>query len=653
MASRGRRSVPRIAAGPRDDAAWAPLLARVVVATVTCGFFFGGFVGLVQSTRLSTTAKGAALAMLLTLVALHMRNCVRPTDGSRPRGWVWTLGAQAVLTYLPMTWFHDTWYGNPGFLAGAALLLLRPAWAGWAGFAAVVAVQVPVGLAVRPTVVEALYLVFGQAALVGLAVYALAGLTDLVAALAATRTALADAEVARERLRFTRHLTDGVGASLTRIVERGEALVAELRECPERARVALTEALAEARGAMTEVRAYAHAHKSVAGTPPPAIAVEPTPRAVSVLRVVILVLIVVPLPVRMLAASHYSPARQALFLLLLAGFVALYIRNCTPAAAGRPRGWRWTFAAQVALAYVPLVVFDAKTWSLGLFLAGIALVLLRGPWRVLAVIGFACHDLYFGTWSPTALDHVYHVVWILERAALVFGLVRMADVARALNAARAELAAVRVARERLRFGHDLHDLLGFSLSALVLESQLALRLADRDPESAAERVAQGLTMARQALADVGTVAGGYRGMSLAVEARSARDVLAAAGMAVEVSVEVGALPVGVDTALATVLREGTTNVLRHSDARRCAITAAVEPCGEVVLVLTNDGVRAPVGPAPTAVGMGLGSLGRRLAAEGGTLSAGVVDGGFRLAARIPGPTPARLPGDEPTEPVRG
>ncbi|MFI1381579.1 sensor histidine kinase [Embleya sp. NPDC020886] len=350
---------------------------------------------------------------------------------------------------------------------------------------------------------------------------------------------------------------------------------------------------------------------------------------------VILVLIIVPLPLRVSAASDYSPGRRALFVLLLIAFVALYIRNCTPAPGGRPRRWQWTFAAQIGLAYLPLVVFDARVWSVGLFLAGPALVLLRGPWRVLAVAGFACHDPYFGTWSPTALDHVYHVVWILERAALVYGLVRMADLARALRVARIELAAAQVARERLRLGHDLHDLLGFSLSALVLKSQLALRLVDRDPPAAAAQVTEGLALARQALADVGTVAGGYRGMSLAVEARIARDVPAGAGMVVEVAVDVGELPAGVDTVLATVLREGATNVLRHSAASRCTITASVEPDGAVVLVLTNDGVRADADPGPTGAGLGLRSLDGRLATLGGTLTADVVGEAFRLFARVP------------------
>ncbi|MYV98116.1 hypothetical protein GT354_07455, partial [Streptomyces sp. SID3343] len=210
--------IVRGAGVPEDAAAPGARLARIVVGVVTGGFFFGGFVGLVQSPSLAFQTRCVAFVSLVALVVLHVHNCVRRPDGRRPRGWVLTLGAQVLLTYVPMVWLHETWYGNPGFLAGAFLVLLRPAWLAWTGFAVVLGVHVEVGLAVRPTLVEALYLVVGQAALVGLAVYAIARLADLVAALSATRTALAEAGVARERLRFGETLTAGVGATLTRIV---------------------------------------------------------------------------------------------------------------------------------------------------------------------------------------------------------------------------------------------------------------------------------------------------------------------------------------------------------------------------------------------------------------------------------------------------
>jgi two-component system sensor histidine kinase DesK len=648
-----RRRVSRVVRlpGPPDgDAAPASRLARTVVGVVTGGFFFGGFVGLVQSATLAFSTKCVAFVLLVALVVLHVHNCVRRPDGRRPPGWAWTLAAQALLTYLPMVWLHETWYGNPGFLAGAFLVLLRPAWLAWTGFAVVLAVHVEVGLAVRPTLVEALYLVAGQAALVGLAVYAIARLADLVAALSATRTALAEAGVARERLRFGETLTAGVGATLTRIVGRGDALLAGLRERPNSARAQLEETLEQARGAMNQARAFAHTHRNAEQTPPPVVD-EPTPRAVAVLRVVILTLLIVPLPIRVLATGRHSTGEWVLFAVLLLAFLALFVRNCTPADGDRPRWWPWTLAAQVALAYLPLVVFDLRTWTVGLYLPGLALVLLRGPWRWLVATALAVQDLPFGTWSGTTLDTVYNIVWVAERAALVYGLVRMAEIARELTRARAELIATHVARERLRFGRDLHDLLGFSLSALVLKSQLALRFVDRDVEVAHAQLAEGLVMARQALTDVDTVAGGYRGMSLAVEAPTAHGILSAAGLVVELTVDVGVLSSDADTVLATVLREGTTNVLRHSSARRCAISAYVEADGDVVLTLINDGVRCAPAPGSGAEpGMGLASLLGRLTALGGTLTTEVVGGEFRLHARIPGRRPSahvRLPGPGP------
>ncbi|MYW01923.1 hypothetical protein GT354_27340 [Streptomyces sp. SID3343] len=391
---------------------------------------------------------------------------------------------------------------------------------------------------------------------------------------------------------------------------------------------------------MNQARAFAHTHKHSEQTAPPVVD-EPTPRAVAVLRVVILCLLIVPLPARVLAAGRHSTAEQALFAVLLLAFVALYVRNCVPADGGRPRWWPWTLAAQVALAYVPLVVFDFRTWSVGLYLTGLALVFVRGPWRWLVAAAFSGQDLFFGEWSTTTLDAVYNIVWVVERAVLVYGLVRMAEFARELIRVRAELIATHVARERLRFGRDLHDLLGFSLSALVLKSQLALRLVERDPELAHAQFVEGLVMARQALTDVDTVAGGYRGMSLAVEAPTAHGILSAAGVAVELTVDVGVLPADADTVLATVLREGTTNVLRHSSARRCSITAFVEADGGVVLTLANDGLRfrpaSDVGSGSgSGPGMGLTSLLGRLAALGGTLTAEAVGGEFHLCARIPG-----------------
>ena len=175
-----------------------------------------------------------------------------------------------------------------------------------------------------------------------------------------------------------------------------------------------------------------------------------------------------------------------------------------------------------------------------------------------------------------------------------------------LRAARAEVARLAVSEERLRISRDLHDLLGHSLSVIVLKSQLARRLAERDPQAAAKEVRE-----------------------IEDDARSA---LSAAGIDPVVRVSAGSLGAGVESVLGWAVREGVTNVVRHSGARRCEISVARRD-GEVVVEVRDDG-RGP-GPSPHA-GSGLPGLSERLALAGGTLEAGPAeDGGFRLVARVP------------------
>src|SRR5690348_12276805 len=144
-------------------AAVVPRVAQAVIAIVTIGFFFGGFVGIMTS-GMPPSRRVVPLVLLAALLALHLRNCVRRLDGGRPAGWRGTLAAQAVLTFVPMIWYSSTWYGNVGFLCGAVLLLVRPGRLAWAGFGAVLAADLPLSLAERPTVAEALYFLVGQAA---------------------------------------------------------------------------------------------------------------------------------------------------------------------------------------------------------------------------------------------------------------------------------------------------------------------------------------------------------------------------------------------------------------------------------------------------------------------------------------------------------
>ena len=305
----------------------------------------------------------------------------------------------------------------------------------------------------------------------------------------------------------------------------------------------------------------------------------------------------------------------------------------------------------MALAAAPTAVFGLQIWHVTYFLPGLTLVLLRGPARWVVTLVLVFQDAIFHLWGaglgdPGPLGNLYEAVWAGERAVVVYGLVRMALLTTELRAARTELARTEVARERLRFARDLHDLLGFSLSVIVLKSELAFRLLGRDADRARRELSEGIAAARQALADLESVAAGYRRMSLAAELESARGALLAAG--IDVSGEMSGveglehLPAEADTVLAIVLREGVTNVLRHGDARSCVLETEIAG-GAVRLRLINDGVVATGSPA----GTGVGNLIQRVQAVGGRLTAEVAGETFQLVAEVPLPDlePAFVGGD--------
>jgi two-component system sensor histidine kinase DesK len=209
-----------------------------------------------------------------------------------------------------------------------------------------------------------------------------------------------------------------------------------------------------------------------------------------------------------------------------------------------------------------------------------------------------------------------------------------------LRQAREEVGRLAVAEERLRFARDLHDLLGHSLSVIVLKSELAGRLSDADPARAAHEIRDVERVAREALREVRDAVAGYRQLGLGQELESARATLGAAGIEARLQLLPGGLPTLVDSTLAWALREGITNVIRHSGARHAEVR--VERMDDHVgLELLDDGV----GCDGCDDGNGLRGLRERVAARGGTLVAGPrPEGGFRLAVRLPlQDAPRRVP----------
>ncbi|TDC90651.1 sensor histidine kinase [Actinomadura sp. 7K507] len=240
------------------------------------------------------------------------------------------------------------------------------------------------------------------------------------------------------------------------------------------------------------------------------------------------------------------------------------------------------------------------------------------PWYGLLAITF---PLYVAIcWVVVFTNRYQRRMWIMHQET---------------HAARDALARLAVTEERLRFSRDLHDLLGHSLSLIAVKSELAIRMTETDPARAGAEMADVRNTAREALREVRAAVSGYREVELDVELAGARAVLEAAGIRCEAGELPGALPPEVRAVLAWVIREGTTNVIKHSQAARCAVS--LTSYGDsVALEMRNDGASGGDGTD----GSGLTGLAERVAVLGGEITAGRHGrGDFVLRADIPLPGP--------------
>jgi two-component system, NarL family, sensor histidine kinase DesK len=198
------------------------------------------------------------------------------------------------------------------------------------------------------------------------------------------------------------------------------------------------------------------------------------------------------------------------------------------------------------------------------------------------------------------------------------------------RAAQAQLAA---GEERLRFARDVHDLLGHSLSVIALKAELAQRLVSVDQNRAEQEAAAVRAIAATALTELREVVHGYRKVDLRAQLAAIEQVLRSSGVRCTVTAPAEVLPEQVAVPLAAVLREASTNLLRHSAATWCTIDITVRPpeSRETMMTVVNDGA----GPAaPDGHSSGLRGLADRLAETGGTVRTRVADGRFTLEAVV-------------------
>ncbi|MEV4012613.1 histidine kinase [Nonomuraea angiospora] len=561
------------------------------------------------------------------------------------------LAAVVLLYFLPFPGVGESWDWVPWTVAAAVLCAL-PRRVAWPLFVLVVvaagASVLVLGYDAYPgEEVQALLGYMIITADDGLIVFGLSALVRAVEQVHGAREELARVALAKERLRLEGELRGVLGGKLRAIAFRmrkaaqeapaearrdlGEGVEPARRDLGEGAELArrdLREGVELARRTLAEVRATAGAYRAAAPqeAPPP---IESPRLARHVLLAVLLIQCVLVL--RVMAPTHpYDWPAFALAAALLAAVVVLQV--LPPSRA--------VLIAQSLLILLPLAVFPEAWDRLLSVFTGKLLLNVRPPlsWAMTAII-LAGHL----TWLLHSVDSGAMFVDDVAAALSLFGghimimwlvycLGRLSGLLAVLERMRHELAEAAVRRERARVAGDLHDVLGFSLSAVALKGEVAERLLDTDPARARAEIAELGSLVERTVAELGSIAGNRVELRLRTEIDAAREVLASAGVEVVARVETGPLAAEADTALATVLREGVTNVLRHSRARTCEITVS-EAAGSVRLRLVNDGATE----RPGERGTGLDSIASR---TGGRLTAGHRPGGrFEVLAEF-GTVPA-------------
>ncbi|MDH2416085.1 histidine kinase [Nocardioides sp. CER19] len=203
----------------------------------------------------------------------------------------------------------------------------------------------------------------------------------------------------------------------------------------------------------------------------------------------------------------------------------------------------------------------------------------------------------------------------------IFGMRTVVRRNAALIGAEQENARLAVDSERNRFARDLHDILGHSLTVITVKAELAQRLLDADPDRARAELADLERLSRDALADVRRAVSGYRELTLPGELARAREALRAAEIEARLPQSTDDVPTDLRELFAWTVREGVTNVIRHSGARSC----------EIVLTPSSAEIRDDGrGPGSSVDGSGLTGLRERSAAVGATVVTRALEPGFSL-----------------------
>ncbi|MBY6412676.1 sensor histidine kinase [Rhodococcus sp. BP-252] len=297
-----------------------------------------------------------------------------------------------------------------------------------------------------------------------------------------------------------------------------------------------------------------------------------------------------------------------------------------PRLGGTARGdIRWPVALCVAGSVTAGITSSAPAlWIWALLITSIpisAMMTLRVAALTAVVVGAGTIATRFGV-----LGGVIACFVVLAMAASTHLSIWLLRIVSELDASRHAASALSVAEERLRFSRDLHDVVGRALSAIAVKSELAATLSRRGDDRAASQMDEVRDLAHQSMTEARQLARGYRQIDLVAEIDGARSLLNAAGIETDTVGNADTLDPAYTEAAAWVVREGATNVLRHSDATRCRIGLSQNG-----VTMTNDRPHA----VRSSDGTGLAGLRERLAAVDGTLDVACTADEFTLFAAFP------------------
>lgn len=313
-----------------------------------------------------------------------------------------------------------------------------------------------------------------------------------------------------------------------------------------------------------------------------------------------------------------------------------------------PLGWQhryrsfWNlYAAMLALTVAECFFAHADAFVFLVYVA-VLTVAARRRWSVYAVLGFGLVT----TIVPPLITSWHHKLDLADGLTVLlvgfamFGFFHVIESNRELAAARAEVARLAAENERSRIARDLHDLLGHSLTTITIKAGLARKLGERgETERAYTEITEVETLTRRTLGDVRAAVAGHRDVTLAGEIASSREVMRAAAITAEVPQSVAIVAPQLSELFGWVVREGVTNIVRHSHAQSCRINF-----GHNWIELVDSGTGSN---EATGKGSGLAGLRDRVAASGGTLAATSSMTGFTLRVEVPIDTAAAAPVTEP------